>query len=257
MSAPPIIFDRALLRKRRARAAAGFADFDFMARTAAGEMQERLQELLPEPVGVALVGGLIAPPDMSRLAMKTLRADLTPLAGGFALDEERASLTPGSVDLYASILTLHTINDVPGALIQIRRTLKPGGRFMAALFGPKTLHELRTALSDAEFEVEGGLSPRVHPFIDVRDAGALLQRAGFEEPVADSFDLPVTYREPARLVRDLRGMGETNILAERRKGPLRRGTLARAMEIYAERFAVEGGVAATFELLFISGKARG
>jgi SAM-dependent methyltransferase len=206
---------------------------------------------MPTPTGDAIVTGLIGLPDAARLALRA--TSKTPLD----LDEEVSPVAAGSLDLYVSILTLHTVNDLPGALIQIRRALKPGGRFMAALFGPRTLTELRAVLSEAEYEIEGGVSPRVHPFVDVRDAGALLQRAGFEEPVADTFDVPVVYRTPMRLLHDLRGMGETNVLVERRKAPMRRATLARVIELYTERFAADGGVGATFEMLFMSGKARG
>jgi SAM-dependent methyltransferase len=245
MTAPPRIFDRDLLRMRRRRAA---HQDHFLAREAAEEMQIRLESLLPGPVGAALIAGQVPLPNEPRLAVSTDHRDI---------DGEDLGLAPATLDLCVSIFGLSAVNDLPGALIQIRRALRPGGRFMAALFGPKTLHELRTALAEAELEIEGGVSPRVHPFVDVRDAGALLQRAGFEEPVADTFDLPVVYKHPLRLLHDLRGMGETNVLVERRKGPLRRATLARAMDLYTERFSIDGGVAATFELLFMSGKARG
>jgi SAM-dependent methyltransferase len=251
MTAPPRIFDRELSKLRRRRALPLLASHDFLHCAAAEEIQERLETLFPTASKHALVTGLVGLPDVAKIAGQA--AQRTPLN----LDDERLDLPLASLDLFVSVLTLHTVNDLPGALIQIRRALRPGGRFMAALFGPKTLQELRAALSEAELEVEGGISPRVHPFVDVRDAGALLQRAGFDEPVADTFDLPVVYKSPMRLLQDLRGMGETNVLVERRKGPLRRATLATAMEIYAQRFAVEGGVGATFEMLFMSGKAPG
>jgi SAM-dependent methyltransferase len=253
----PKIFDRTLLRIRRRRAAASLAAFDFLYREAAAEIQDRLETLLPDAATDAVISGLTGLPNEARIAARVIRADLIPEERRTELDEERSPFAPASLDLYVSVLTLHTVNDLPGAMIQIRRSLRPKGRFMAALFAPKTLQELRAAFADAELEIDGGVSPRVHPFIDVKDAGALLQRAGFEEPVADTLDLPVIYREPLRLLHDLRGMGETNILTERRKGPLGRKTLARAMEIYSERFATEGGFGATFELLFMSGKARG
>lgn len=246
----PNIFDRALSQRRRRRAIPLLSKHDFLLREAAQEIQERLEALLPTIAAQAATTGLVSLPDAARLAMAVDHA--TPVAR----DEERLGLPEGALDLYASVLTLHTVNDLPGALIQIRRALKPGGRFMAALFGPRTLQELRAALSEAELDIEGGISPRIHPFVDVRDAGALLQRAGFEEPVADTFDVPVIYKTPMRLLHDLRGMGETNVLVERRKTPMRRATLARAMAIYTERYGVDGGVGATFELLFMSGRAR-
>jgi SAM-dependent methyltransferase len=258
MSAPPLIFDRTLLRKRRRRALRTFQSADFIVQSAALELQDRLEILVKEPVDWAVASGAVSLPDPARLARRWTRIDLEPDFPGvdWEADEEALKLPKGKPDLYLSLLTLHVVNDLPGALIQIHRALRPGGRFMAALFGPRSLQELRTALSEAELEIEGGVSPRVHPFVDVRDAGALLQRAGFEEPVADSYDQTVTYRGPERLLRDLRGMGETNILTERRKGPLRRATLTHALAIYADKFHVEGGVTATFEMLFMSGRAR-
>jgi len=149
---------------------------------------------------------------------------------------------------------LHTTNDLPGALTQIRRSLKAGGLFLAGMFGGRTLHELRTSLAEAEIEIEGGLSPRVAPFVDVRDAGALLQRAGFELPVADVDVLTARYAHPLKLLVDLRGMGETNVLVERRRSFLKRRVLARACEIYMQRFkGADARVPATFEILYLTG----
>jgi SAM-dependent methyltransferase len=154
------------------------------------------------------------------------------------------------------ILSLHTVNDLPGALIQMRRALKPDGLLIAVLLGGDTLHELRTAFAEAETEVEGGVSPRVAPFADVRALGGLLQRAGFALPVADSDLVTLTYATPFRLLQDLRGAGCSNALTERRRSPLRRATLARMAEIYAERFpAAGGGIAATMELVTLTGWA--
>jgi SAM-dependent methyltransferase len=175
-------------------------------------------------------------------------------AGGLVFEEERLPFRDNAFDLYASVLTLHAINDLPGALAQIRRCLKPGGMFVAGLFGGRTLHELRTALAEAEIEVSGGLSPRVAPFVDVRDAGALLQRAGFELPVADIDAVTVRYTHPLKLLADLRGMGETNVLADRRRRTLPRRLLARMCDIYADKFSdADGRVAATFEILYLTG----
>jgi NADH dehydrogenase [ubiquinone] 1 alpha subcomplex assembly factor 5 len=160
-----------------------------------------------------------------------------------------------SFDLVASSLMLHWAGDLPGALVQLRRILKPDGLLLAALLGGQTLVELRTALFEAELEVEGGVSPRVSPTIELGDAAALLQRAGFAMPVADSETITVTYANALALMRDLRGMGETNALSARRRF-LRRATLARASAIYAERFGDAGGrIPATFEVLFLTGWA--
>ena len=128
---------------------------------------------------------------------------------------------------------------------------------MAALFGGETLKELREAFAAAEIECDGGLSPRVSPFVDLRDMGNLLQRAGFAEPIADIDSVTVHYAHPLKLLGDLRGMGETNILTARRRTPLKRRTLARMCEIYVERFANDDGrVPATFQILYLTGRAR-
>jgi SAM-dependent methyltransferase len=259
MIAPPRIFDRDLLRMRRRRAVRTFASAAFVSEAAAFELQDRLSFLMKEPVAWAVASGAVGLPDPSRVALRWTRIDLEPGFPGvdWEVDEEALKLPKGKPDLYVSILTLHTVNDLPGALIQIRRALKPGGRFMAALFGPRTLEELRASLADAELEIEGGISPHVHPFVDVREAGALLQRAGFAEPVADTYDIAARYQDPMKLLRDLRAMGETNILVERRKAPLRRATLTRAMEIYKERYVFEKALTGTFEFVFMSGMAPG
>jgi hypothetical protein len=161
-----------------------------------------------------------------------------------------------SLDLVASGLSLQLVNDLPGALIQIRRALKPDGLFLGAMLGGSTLAELRTAFLVAEEEIEGGVSPRVAPFADVRDLGALLQRAGFALPVADSDIVTVTYPDPLALMRDLRAMAASNALTARRKVPLRRATLARAIAVYRARFGLsDGRVPATFEIVTLTGWA--
>jgi SAM-dependent methyltransferase len=170
-------------------------------------------------------------------------------------DPEFLPFRDASLDLVASCLVLHWCGDLPGALIQIRRALKPDGLLLAALLGGSTLVELRTALFEAELAEEGGVSPRVSPTVELGDAAVLLQRAGFAMPVADSETITVTYPDMLALLHDLRGMGETNALAARRPY-LRRATLARAAAIYAERFAnPDGRLRATFEVLFLTGWA--
>ncbi len=174
----------------------------------------------------------------------------------FVMDEEHLAIGDGQVDFIASALALHRVNDLPGALIQIRRALRPDGLFLGAMLGGETLKELRTAFAEAENEIEGGISPRVAPFADVRDMGGLMQRAGFALPVVDVDRHSVTYATPFALLRDLRGMGETNALMDRRKQPLRRATLLRMAEIYAQRFSTpEGRVHATFQIGYLSGWA--
>jgi len=163
-------------------------------------------------------------------------------------------LATGSLDLAVSLLALHAVNDLPGTLIQLRRALRPDGLFLGCLLGGATLIELRQSFAQAESEIEGGVSPRVAPFAAVREAGALLQRAGFALPVADTDTLTVRYADPFGLMRDLRAMGMTNVLTERRRTPLRRATVVRTAEVYAERFSdPDGRVRATFEVLWLSG----
>lgn len=171
-------------------------------------------------------------------------------------DEEWLPFQAGSIDLVVSGLALHYVNDLPGTLIQIRRALKPDGLMLAALLGGRTLHELREALTQAEAELEGGASPRIAPFADVRDLGGLLQRADFALPVADADTLTVTYETPFALMQELRRMGAGNVLTERRRTPLRRATLLRAAEIYAQRYGARNGrIEATFEVITLTGWA--
>jgi SAM-dependent methyltransferase len=169
-------------------------------------------------------------------------------------DEEALPFGLDRLDLIVSCFSLHWVNDLPGTLAQIRHALKPDGLFLAAMPGGTTLSELRESLMRAELEVDGGAAPRVSPLVDVRDAGMLLQRAGFAMPIADVETVTVTYGHPLELIQELRAMGEANALAERRREPLRRDTLARACELYQERFAdAQGRVPATFQLLILSG----
>ncbi len=171
-------------------------------------------------------------------------------------DEEMLPFADSSLDLVVSALALQFVNDLPGTLVQIRRALKPDGLLLAALIGGDSLTELREAFAQAESETEGGVSPRVAPFADLRELGALLQRAGFALPVVDSDRVIVRYATVFALMRDLRAMGATNILRERRRLPLKRATLMRMAEIYADRFADAGArIRATFEIVWLSGWA--
>jgi SAM-dependent methyltransferase len=171
-------------------------------------------------------------------------------------DEEALPLRDQSVDLAVSGLALQFVNDLPGTLVQIRRALKADGLFLAALIGGETLTELRQSFAAAEAEIEGGVSPRVTPFADVRDVGMLLQRAGFALPVTDVDRIVVRYASPFALMDDLRRMGATNVLMERRRSPLRRATLVRMAEIYGERFAdPDRRLRATFDVVWLSGWA--
>jgi SAM-dependent methyltransferase len=249
MPSGPAIFDRALLRTRLRRAGQLGAE-SFLIDRVAADMAERLSAVLRQFDRGADVG---TPSDAVRRALAATGKVASVDAAAIG-DDEVLDLAPGSLDLAVSALALQVVNDLPGLLIQVRRALKPDGLLLAALAGGDTLTELRQAFAAAESEMEGGLSPRVAPFADVRDMGALLQRAGFALPVVDSERLTVRYDTAFALMRDLRRMGATNILRDRRRTPLRRSTLLRMAEIYARRFAdPDGRLRATFEIVWISG----
>jgi SAM-dependent methyltransferase len=257
------IVDTALAIERRRRAIArATPGADFLMRRVADDLVERLATVERRfSNGVALFCGTPHAAE-AMLASGKLesveRVEATPPASGeiIAANPEHVPLAPESRDLIVSLLALHEANDTPGLLIQIRRALKPDGLFLAAFPGAGTLAELRESLLAAEIEVYGGASPRVMPFTDVRDAGALLQRAGFALPVADIEPLTVRYDSMLALVRDLRAMGATNTLRARSRRPLTRRFAARAAEIFAERFSdPDGRVRATFNLVWLSGWA--
>ena len=249
--AVPRLIDRAALRARQPRAL-GLGPATFLLDRVGTDLQERLQAVLRDFKEVADVwtpGGLFreSAPDRFR---SLARFDM------FARDDETLALAPQSLDLALSALALHFANDLPGLLAQLRRALRPDGLFLACLLGGDTLTELRQSFADAEIECEGGLSPRVLPFADLRDLGALLQRAGFALPVADVDRVVVRYGNTFALMHDLRRMGATNVLADRRRTPLRRSTLLRMAEIYGERFAdADGRIRATFDIVWLSGWA--
>ncbi|MBT6093522.1 MAG: methyltransferase domain-containing protein [Rhodospirillaceae bacterium] len=262
------VFNRRAVRQHRDRAAADLTAHDFLFAETAERLADRLDDVkraFPLALDLGCHGGELSRALNSRGGIETLAcADLsermakqagTPALGpslalALAADEEALPFAAASLDLVLSNLSLHWVNDLPGALVQIRQALKPDGLFLASMLGGATLHELRTALYEAEIEVEGGLSPRFSPFADVRDLGNLLQRAGFALPVADFETITVSYETPLKLLRDLRGMGETNANSERRRTFSRRATLFKAMEIYMDRFAgPDGRVPASFEVI--------
>ena len=256
----PIVFDRKLLRARKERARA-LGPATFLVDRVAADLAERLDAVLRD---FAVAVDLGTPTDAVRRALAgkksigTLIAADALRAQGLAVvaDEEALPFRDGSLDLVVSALALQLVNDLPGALIQIRRALKPDGLLLAAMLGGDTLTELRQAFAAAEAEVESGASPHVAPFADVREVGALLQRAGLALPVTDVDRLTVRYASPFALMADLRRMGAANALIERRRVPLRRATLSRMAEIYAERFADgDGRIRATFEVIWLSGWA--
>ena len=284
MTGAPEVFDRRQVRRQRDRAAPRLATHDFLLREVAERLTERLEDVtrrFPRALDLGDRDGVLSRaldrPHGRRGGIEWLvRGELSevllrqgpgtgaaagPAAGpgtGPALvaDAEALPFAAGSFDLVLSLLDLHWVNDLPGALAQIRHVLRPDGLFLGALLGGETLSELRAVLLAAEAEVSGGASPRVAPKVDLRDAGALLQRAGFALPVADADTLTVSYPNALALMRELRGMGEGNAVAGRSRRFTRRAVLLRAAALYEERFAdADGRVPATFQVLYLTGWA--
>ena len=248
-TAAPILFDRALLRARMERARRG-GPATFLLDRVREDFEDRMQAVTRNFADVADIwtpGELLRKPLAGRF-QSIARVDFDP--------SEVLPLQPESLDLIVSALAFQFVNDLPGVLAQIRRALKPDGLLLAAMIGGDTLTELRQSFAAAEAECEGGVSPRVAPFADLRDVGALLQRAGLALPVTDVDRVVVRYDSAFALMTDLRRMGATNILIERRRTPTRRSTMLRMAQIYGERFAdADGRVRATFDVIWLSGWA--
>lgn len=263
MADPLQIFDRRLVRLRRSRLATDFATNGFLAREVIERLLERLDDIRREFRRVLVLGapgGVVEEGLRRRPGVElVVAADETATIFGPAdprvvVDSEALPFAAGSFDLVLSPMLLHWVNDLPGTLVQLHRCLAPDGLVMLAMPGGETLAELRQALTEAELACEGGAGPRVSPFADVRDAGSLLQRAGFALPVVDVDRITVSYGDALRLMRELGRMGEGNALQQRRPGPMRRDTLALACQIYAERFGdAAGRVPAIFDILFMAG----
>ncbi len=259
MAEDAVLFDRAAVRRHRDRAARGFDAHDFLHREIGDRMADRLADIrrtFPVAVNLGAAAPTISGSEYTAtldLSAALLSARTAP--GRIAADEEFLPLAAETVDLAVSCLSLHWTNDLPGALIQIRRALRPDGLFMAALLGGDTLIELRQVLMEAEAATTGGARPRTSPVIDVAEAGGLLQRAGFALPVIDTDTITVTFPDLFALLRDLRGMGETNALAAMR-APLRRDTLMAAAARYAESYSDrDGRIPATFQVVWMTGWA--
>ncbi|SDT33822.1 methyltransferase domain-containing protein [Bradyrhizobium canariense] len=250
-TAAPILFDRALLQARQSRARK-LGPATFLLDRVVEDIDERLRAVLRDFSDAADLwspGDLLRGPTRDRFKTVT-HIDLASSA------REALSFQPESLDLVVSGLALQFVNDLPGVLTQIRRALRPDGLLLAAMIGGDTLTELRQSFAAAEAECEGGVSPRVAPFADLRDVGGLLQRAGFALPVTDLDRIVVRYDNAFALMQDLRRMGATNILFERRRMPTRRATLIRMAQIYSERFAdPDGRIRATFDVIWLSGWA--
>ncbi|WP_417597663.1 SAM-dependent methyltransferase [Pararhodobacter oceanensis] len=242
ISTPPTLTDRAALERFRARACKNPAFF--LQEDAADEVQERLNEVNRTFTKPAVVTGF---PQIWQDRLENAR---------IVADAPVLDLQVGAHDLVIHALSLHWADDPIGQIIQCRRALTPDGLFIGVMFGGQSLHELRAVLAQAEADVTGGLSPRVVPMAEIRDLGALLQRAELALPVADGFTRQILYRDFQHLVRDLRGMGESNALASRHRAPMRRDVLARAEELYREMFADdEGRLIASVETIFLTGWA--
>ncbi len=266
MPPTPPLFDRPLLLHRRERAVRGANPAkapDFLLREAAERLLDRLSDIrrgFPLALDLGAHTGQLAAMLNGRGGVETLvsvepapamAALAAPLA--VAADEERLPFADGVADLVLSCMSLHWTEDFPAMLAEVFRVLKPGGLFLASLPGEDTLCELRDSLARAELEIDGGVSPRVLPMLTIKDAGSLLQAAGFAEPVVDRDRLTVEYRAPMRLLTDLRAMGETNALTQRRKSPLKRGVLFAALAEYHQRYADARGLTpATFDILTLT-----
>jgi SAM-dependent methyltransferase len=266
---PMLVFDRPLLRRRRARAAARLAEHDFLFAHIAGQLAERLDDIarsFTRGLDLGCHGGEVARALGPRLptelfiqcdpAEAMARRAASPGRPALAADEDLLPFAEESFDLVVSNLSLHWVNDLPGALIQVNRALRPDGLFIGAMLGGDTLNELRRALIEAELEVTGGASPRLSPYAELRDMAGLLQRAGFALPVADSETITVTYADAFRLFADLRGMGETNAALNRNPAPPPRALWVEAARRYHALFADEDGrIPATFQVIYLIGWA--
>jgi len=256
-------FNRDLIRRRRERATANFGRYDFLASEVAARLVDRLDDISRPFAEIAILGShtgqvgallgttAIVQSDLSQAMAAAARAGNAIPA--IVADEEALPWADQSLDLIISNLVLHGVNDLPGALVQARRALKPDGVLLASMFGGTTLQELREVMLAAELETAGGASPRVSPMADVRDLGNLLQRAGFALPVADAETITVRYETPFKLFEDLRGMAESQALNAGRKSFLRRDTLNRAAELYMTRYGGDDGrIPATFEIITLT-----
>jgi len=258
---PGLLFDRQLMKERRNRVATFFSSHAFLKERAAQDLANRLKLIRRSFHHCVDLGGHTGQLATFLREISLITTDLseamvaqaaTPLK--IVLDEEALPFAPRSLDLIVSALSFHWVNDIPGVLAQAFQCLRPDGLFLASLFGGETLVELRDCLSSAELDLRGGISPRLSPMITIKDAGALLQRAGFALPVVDCDRFQVTYPHPLALLHDLRKMGENNALINRSRNPLPRTLLNRTIELYQKRYGLaDGRIAATFEIITLTG----
>lgn len=262
LQTPGLLFDRSLIKTRRNRAAVTFSNHAFLKERVAQDLANRLKLIRRSFHDCIDLGGhtghlrallkeiSLITTDLSEIMVRQASTSLK-----VVLDEEALPFANNSLDLIISALSLHWVNDFPGLLAQSFQCLKPDGLFLIALLGGDTLIELRDCLSSAELELRGGVTPRLSPMISIKDAGALLQRAGFALPVVDCDRIKVTYPHPLALLHDLQKMGENNALVNRSRVPLSRGLLKRVCELYQERYGLAGYISATFEVITLTGWA--
>ena len=266
MRGPHKIFDRQAVRRHRDRVAADLSEFDFLIREVADRLADCLMDFkrnFPTALDLGCHGGQLAKilagrGSISQLVQCDLSVAMLSHVEGLRLvaDEEILPFADESFDLVLSVLSLHWVNDLPGCLSQIRRILKPDGLFLGAILGRGTLNELRQAMLTAEIDTLGGASPRVSPFVDAEDAGALMQRAGFALPVVDTEKVILSYKDPFAMMAELRGLGESNAVAERQNCFVRRGFMALAAQHYNSIYSGEDGrIPATFQIITLSGWA--
>lgn len=254
------IFDRSRIRKNRERSLKKFGKHDFLFRWSATELSDRLLDINRTFDTALQIGGRGILERHPKIRSKMVM-DITDFPTEetslpyIQASEELLPFKENSLDLIISNLSLHTVNDLPGALIQIRRALKSDGLFIGCLFGGETLHELRSVLTQTELEIRGGVSPRVFPFADKPQMGDLLQRAGFTLPVVDSEIITVTYENIFNLMHELRGMGEGNAIAVRDNSFLGKDYFMKAAGNYAQNFSEDGRIIASFEIIFLLGWA--
>lgn len=256
MSDDILIFDRALKRRQRERAATTLTQYDFLYQEAAARLLESLESVnrsFPLALEMGARNGLLGKPSSIQ---KLIRTDMAKqYQPDVMCEEEFLPFAPKSFDLILSLLNFHWVNDLPGALVQMRRALKPDALLLGSLFGSLTLKELRESQMEAESRLTGKVTPRISPFTDAREMAGLLQRAGFALPVADTETITVMYKDALTLMRDLRGMGESNALLKRQKGLTSPRTLYAIAEEYQKRFGTSEGIPATFEIVTITGFA--
>ena len=265
-----IVFDRRLVRARRDRAAAGFAAAAFLKERAVADLLDRLEAVnrrFERALDIGSHGGWFGRALAARTELRDrigwlVETDLSePMLARRAgpavvCDEEALPFAPQSFNLIVSTLSAHWVNDLPGLFAQARAALAPDGLFICTLIGGRSLADVRNALLDAEMTARGGAAARISPFADAQDLGGLLQRAGFALPVTDADTVRVRYRDPVRLLRDLRAMGETSALADRPRTPLTRTILMDGLARFAARASdSEGRISATFDLVTATGWA--